>query len=241
MRVLLVDDHPVVRLGLRFVLESHLGCEVTEVGDADVAADLARSGTFDLLIIDVRLDGRDGLWVVDRVRDARPDVPILMISTYDDPHQVQAAIDRGVNGYLLKEASPSQLEEAVEVAMSGRGLYLHPSAAASMRTRVVPAAAGRLSPAEVEVLRMVAVGRTNGEIGIALFCSEKTVKARITSILRKLGVKNRTQAAAWALRAGLVESAAGSDGRGRSSIPAAEGHRESPTYGPRRGLHATAS
>lgn len=205
-RILLVDDHVVVRLGLRFVLEHTFSCEVVECGEARQAVGLALGGGFDLVILDVRLGDPDGLWALRQIRAEMADLPVLMISTYASPEYVQGAIESGANGYLMKEATTLQFQEAVETALSGRGLYLHPAAAEAVRTR--PAASttfGDLSERELEVLRMVALGYTNSEIGTALYCSEKTVKSRLTSILRKLGLTNRTQAAAWALREGLVD------------------------------------
>jgi DNA-binding NarL/FixJ family response regulator len=205
-RVLLVDDHAVVRLGLRFVLEENLGFQVLECGEGKQAAALALSGEFDLVILDVHLGEPDGLWVLDRIREGSTELPVLMISTFAAPDQVQASIDRGVNGYVMKEASPAQLQEAVEIALGRRGLYLHPTAAEAVRRRPVQVNAGQLSDRELEVVRLVAVGRTNAQIGAALFCSEKTVKARLTSVLRKLSLTNRTQAAAWALREGIIDT-----------------------------------
>lgn len=205
LRVLFCDDHAMVRLGLRYVLEHTFDCDVVECGDARQAVGLAGSGAFDLVLLDVRLGDPDGLWALEQIR-AASDLPVLMVSTFADPAAVQSAIDLGANGYLLKEATPAQLREAVEIARSGRGLYLHPTAAEAARSRR-PSQAGvfdSLTERELEVLRLVAVGRTNGEIGSELFLSEKTVKSRITSILRKLGLTNRTQAAALALREGLV-------------------------------------
>lgn len=203
-RLLLVDDHAVVRLGLRFVLEQTCGYDVVECGDARQAVGLALSGQFALVILDVRLGELDGLWVLGQIRVTLPELPVLMISTYASPEYVQGAIDGGANGYLVKEATPRQLEEAVSTALAGRGLYLHPVAAEAIRSRPATPVVSGLSDRELEVIKLVARGATNSEIGAALFCSEKTVKSRLTSILRKLGLTNRTQAAAWALREGLV-------------------------------------
>jgi len=207
MRVLFCDDHGMVRLGLRYVLEETFeNTEVVECGDATQAVGLAGSGEFDLVLLDVRLGEKDGIWALTEIRASHPDLPVLMISTYADPNAVQSALDLGANGFILKEATKAQLTEAVEIARSGRGLYLHPAAAEALRHRR-PSSAGpfeSLSDREVEVLKLVAAGRTNSEIGAELYLSEKTVKARLTSVLRKLGVTNRTQAAAMAMREGLV-------------------------------------
>jgi DNA-binding NarL/FixJ family response regulator len=208
LRVLFCDDHAVVRLGLRYVLEHTFGCEVVECSDARQVVGLATGDRFDLVLLDVRLGDPDGLWALARIREASPTLPVLMISTFADPPAVEAAIEGGASGYLLKEATPAQLREAVDTALSGKGLYLHPAAAEAVRSTTRATTSGSfhlLTPREIEVLRLVAVGRTNGEIGAELYLSEKTVKSRITSILRKLGLTNRTQAAAMALREGLVQ------------------------------------
>lgn len=207
--MLLVDDHDVVRLGLRFLLEARLGFEVVDCGFAAEAVARAQSEAFDLVMLDHRLDGTDSLWVLEQLRQRCPTVPVLMISTYVGAEQIRAAMQLGVSGYLPKEASPEQLEEAIDVALGGRGLYLHPVAAAAMRSLPVQSdVGGRLSDLELDVLRMVATGSTNDSIAAALHCTVKTVKTRLTSILRILGLRNRTEAAAWALRTGLVEGLA---------------------------------
>lgn len=206
LRVLFCDDHGMVRLGLRYVLEEAIHSEVVECGDAQQAVGLASNGTFDLVLLDVRLGEPDGIWALAEIRATQPDLPVLMISTFADPAVVQSALDLGANGFVLKEATRAQLVEAVEIARSGRGLYLHPAAAEALRHRQTDPAGPleQLTGRELDVLRFVAAGRTNHEIGESLFLSEKTVKARLTSILRKLGVTNRTQAAAVAMREGLA-------------------------------------
>ena len=205
-RVLLVDDHPVIRLGLRFVLEEHLDLDVSECGDATEAVRLARSGEFDLVILDVRLTEHDGVWVLEQLRSAGCQLPVVMISTFTERDRIERALALGASGYLVKEATPAQLREAVQVGLSGSGLYLHPAVADVVSGRTLHSSFDDLSDVELEVLKLVARGHTNAEIGQALHCSEKTVKGRITGLLRKVGARNRTEAAAWALRAGTIRT-----------------------------------
>lgn len=205
-KVLLVDDHELMRLGLRLVVESCLGHAVTEASSATEALDAVSDDVPDVVFLDVRMPDRDGLWVLDRLREEHPDVPVLMLSTFDEGEHIQAALARGAAGYLLKEASVRQVSEAIETAVEGRGVYLHPVAARRVlgARRVEPVE--QLTDREHEVLDLVVEGATNEEIGATLFVAEKTVKTHLSAILRKLGVANRTQAATKALREGIVSS-----------------------------------
>jgi DNA-binding NarL/FixJ family response regulator len=204
-KVLLADDHDVVRRGLSLLLESQFGLEVIEASNAQDAVAFARDPSVDLALLDVRLPGHDGLWALREIRSVRADLPVVMLSTFSDADYVQTAIEFGANGYILKEASTQQLRDALKTALSGDGLYLHPSVAHRVlqRRRSIERARG-LSDRELEVLRLVAVGSTNDDIATKLFLSEKTVKSHLSSIFRKLEVTNRTQAAAKALREGIV-------------------------------------
>jgi DNA-binding NarL/FixJ family response regulator len=207
-RVLLVDDHAVVRKGLVLLLQSTFGFEVVEAWTATEAVRLGTDESVELILLDVRLGDPDGLWALVRIKAQRPDVPVIMLSTYASDEYVRGALDGGACAYLLKEASVEQLRDAVETALSGQGLYLHPGA-----TQVLfdpPTRAERyasvLSERELTVLNLVADGATNDEVASTIHVSEKTVKSHLTSIYRKLHVTNRTQAAALALREGIVSS-----------------------------------
>jgi DNA-binding NarL/FixJ family response regulator len=208
-RVLLVDDHDVVRKGLRLLIERELGVEVLEAATAADGVTWGRDPSIDLVLLDVRMPERDGLWVLDEIRKARPEVPVIMLSTYTDEDYVYRSIEAGANGYLPKEASTHQLREAVETALHHRGLYLHPSVAhrALRRRRDGERYEEMLSERELAVLQLVADGETNERIAATLYVSEKTVKSHLSSIYRKLEVTNRTQAASKAIREKIVRDA----------------------------------
>ena len=124
-----VDDHELMRLGLRLVVESCLGHAVSEASSAGEALDAVHDDPPDVVFLDVRMPDRDGLWVLDRLHEESPDIPVVMLSTFDEGEHIQAALARGAAGYLLKEASVRQVSEAIETAVGGRGVYLHPVAA----------------------------------------------------------------------------------------------------------------
>lgn len=209
IRVLLVDDHEVVRKGIRLLVETFFEFEVFEAGSAQEGVALATSGTYDLILMDARMPEFDGIWAIRQIRQTDKELPILVLSTYDTEDYVDAALEAGANGYVLKESSTEQLREAVDTALSRRGLYLHPAVAQRVFVR------GRrsntrnedsLSARELEVLQLLSEGATNHEIAALLFVSEKTVKAHLSSIFRKMSVTNRTQAASKAIRERIVRS-----------------------------------
>lgn len=205
-KVLLVDDHSVVREGLRLLLETLLGLEVEEATGGDQAVSLAATQPFDVVLLDARMPGHDGIWTLQQLKAAHPQLPVLMLSTYDTEEYVDQALASGAAGYLLKDSSSQQLGEAIETALSHRGVYLHPAVAQRVlaRGRGGDTDAHHLSERELEVLQLLASGSTNDDIATALFISEKTVKSHLSSIFRKLRVTNRTQAASKAIREKLV-------------------------------------
>ena len=206
--VLLVDDHAVVREGLRLLLETLLGLQVVQAGSGTEALAIATSRHIDVALLDARMPEHDGVWTLQQIKKVKPDLPVLMLSTYDTEEYVDRALESGASGYLLKESSSQQLSEAIETALSGRGVYLHPSVAQrvlSRRQQQSERAANPLSRRELEVLQLLAAGATNDDIARTLFLSEKTVKSHLSSIFRKLAVTNRTQAAAKAIRENLVD------------------------------------
>ena len=204
--VLLVDDHSVVREGLRLLLETLLKMNVLEASSGPEALEVLEASRVDVVLLDSRMQEHDGIWTLAKMKASHPDLPVMMLSTYDTEEYVDRSLAAGACGYLLKEASSQQLTEAVETALSGRGVYLHPAVA----QRVLARGRGEdkngqgLSERELEVLQLLAKGATNDQIAGELFLSEKTVKSHLSSIFRKLRVTNRTQAASKAIRERLV-------------------------------------
>jgi DNA-binding NarL/FixJ family response regulator len=205
--VLLVDDHSVVREGIRLLLETLLKMRVVEASSGPEALSVLGSETVDVVLLDARMPEHDGIWTLNKIREGYPDLPVLMLSTYDTEEYVDQSLAAGAAGYLLKEASSQQLAEAIETALSGKGVYLHPAVAQRVlaRGRGEEKDGSGLSERELEVLQLLAKGSTNDEIATALFLSEKTVKSHLSSIFRKLRVSNRTQAASKAIRERLVK------------------------------------
>ena len=204
LKVLLVDDHELMRAGLRMLIESCLGHRVVEASSAAEALEIAREDQPDVIFLDVRMPGLDGLWALERFREHCPDVPVLMLSTFDDGEHIQASLTRGAAGYVLKEASVRQVSDAIDTAVEGRGVYLHPIAAQRLLDVRRDDLTEHLTARERDVLRLLVEGASNDEIASRLFITEKTVKTHLSAVFRKLGVVNRTQAAMKAMKEGLV-------------------------------------
>ena len=199
IRVLLVDDHPVVRAGLRALIDGFDDVSVVEeAGDGRQALqwlDPAHPLDVDLVIMDIQMPVLDGIGATRRIR-AAGGPPVLILTTYDSDSDIVAAIDAGASGYLLKDADPERIRQAVTEAAAGR-TALAPEIAARLvdRMRRPPAA---LSNREREILTLLARGSSNREIARELFISEATVKTHLNHIYTKLGVANRTAAIAEA-------------------------------------------
>jgi DNA-binding NarL/FixJ family response regulator len=214
-RVLIADDQVLVRGGLRMILEAQPDIEVVgEAGDGSEALDQARELQPDLVLMDVRMPGLDGLEATRLLlaaRDPRPKV--LMLTTFDLDEYVYQAIRAGASGFLLKSTPPPQLVEGVRVVMAGDAL-LSPEITRRLLDRFTkrpPPSAGappeleELTQRELEVLRLIADGRSNAEIAAALVLSEATVKTHVNHILTKLRLRDRVQAVALAYRSGLMD------------------------------------
>lgn len=204
VRVLVVDDHPVVRAGLEALLTAREEVEVVgSAADGAEAVTLARTLQPDLVLCDLRLGpGPDGVEVT-RSLLGDPGIPVLILTTYDHDRDILRAVEAGAAGYLLKDADPGDIVAAIVRAAAGDTSLdseLTERVVASMRTRQ----AG-LSEREVEVLALVAAGRTNREIAGDLFVSEATVKTHLVHVYGKLGVDNRVSAVARARSAGLID------------------------------------
>ncbi len=201
--VLIVDDHPVVRQGLRVLLEVQDGIEVAgEAADGDTAVALAASRAPDVILLDLKLPGRDGLAVLTELKVRASTARVLVLTSATDPASASLAMRSGAAGVLYKDVDPDALVRAIRSVHDGH-LLLAPGAAGPL-VRIPSAAWGgmdALTSREREVLAELARGRSNREIARALGVAEKTVKAHVSSVLAKLGVQDRTQAAILAVRA----------------------------------------
>jgi NarL family two-component system response regulator YdfI len=205
--ILLIDDHTVIRHGLRTLIESALGHRVLEAGSAEEGVALLQSASIDLVLVDARMPGEDGISFLKRSKTARPGLPVIVLSTYDTEEYVSGALENGASGYVLKDSTFDQLREAIDTALLGKGTYLSPLVAQRLwaRTRKGHAASNLdLSERELEVLSELVAGARNIEIAQNLYLSVKTVKSHLGSIFRKLEVTNRTEAVSKAIREGLV-------------------------------------
>ncbi len=211
IRVVVADDHEVVRHGLRLVLEG--AGDITVVGQAATGPEaIERTGALrpDLLLLDLRLPGLDGLEVLRRLRRTANPPRVLVLTAVDTRHDVLEAVAAGADGYALKQISPAQLVEAVRAVAGGQS-YLHPGvtaevlSAARARGPGTPASGWNLTRRELAVLALMATGRSNAEIAGKLFIGPETVRTHIKTILRKMGKHHRVEAVVAAAAAGLVE------------------------------------
>ena len=212
IRVMVVDDHEVVRLGLRTAVEMEEDMEVVaDVGDAQSALREAEIHRPDVVLMDVRMPGVDGIQACRLLRERWPDTRVVMLTSFSDEQAVFASIMAGASGYLLKNTRRAELLGAVRLAAKGESL-LDPAVAAPVLARLRELAAKEqdrevalLSGREREMLGLVAKGRTNKEIAASLIISENTARNHVSRILEKLGMSSRTEAATFAVQHGLLE------------------------------------
>jgi two-component system, NarL family, response regulator DegU len=226
MRIVIVDDHALVRRGMTYVVkEGFPDADVFETDSAAAALAAIREKVVDLALVDVRMPDFDGLELLRAIKTEWPTVPVIMLSTYENAPYVKRALADGAAGYLLKDATPEDLSQAINVAISGGGNVLSPrviqnlfedveSSGQSQNGQMGRRSEYNLTQRENDILALLSEGRSNRSIAQALFLSEKTVKAHLAAIFRKLGVTNRTQAAMVAVQMGVgpVPGSAVSDG-----------------------------
>ena len=204
IRLLIADDHAVVRTGLRHLAATFDDVElVGDAADGEEAVRLCAERAPDVVLMDLEMPVLDGIEATRRIRDAHPQVAVVVLTSFSDRGRILRALDAGAIGYLLKDAEPAELEKAVRAAAKGDAPLDPRAGRALLSARETSSPLDALSEREREVLALVARGLPNKLIARELSISEKTVKAHLTSIFRSIGVTDRTQAALWAERNGL--------------------------------------
>ena len=208
IRLIVVDDHEVIRTGLATLLADSDVEIVAEAGSGKECLDLLENTPVDVVLLDIRMPGLDGLQTLERIKDKHPETKVVMLSTYDNPTYIARSVALGACDYILKGSNREAMLETIRSAAKGESpsrLGELRRVAGTMRIRQtldddeVP-----LTQRETQVLRHVALGLSNKEIGRSLEISVETVKEHVQNILRKIAVSDRTQAAVWAVRRGLV-------------------------------------
>jgi len=208
IKVLIADDHEVVRAGLKTLLADTDVQIIGEVAGGDQAVRYVMANPVDVVLMDIRMPDGDGLTALGRIKLEKPEMPVLMLSTFDNPTYIARSVALGASGYVLKGCSKEELVAAIRTAASGESAWtrdeLRRVTGALATPRLAADVEVPLTQRESEVLRQLAYGLTNKEIAQALHISYETVKEHVQHILRKIGVSDRTQAAVWAVRKQLV-------------------------------------
>ncbi|MFC4303749.1 response regulator [Cohnella boryungensis] len=211
VRVLLVDDHEMVRIGLAAVLGTEEGIEVVgEAGNGMDGLRLAREYSPDVVLMDLVMEGMDGIETTRRVMEEMPDCRVIVLTSFLDDEKMYPVIEAGAFSYLLKTSRASEIADAIRAAARGQSVLESQVASKMMnRFRRPPQVASQphedLTDREMEVLKLIALGKSNQEIADELFIGIKTVKYHLTNLFGKLGVEDRTQAAIYAHRNGLAD------------------------------------
>lgn len=204
IRILVIDDHPVVREGISGMLAGQPDFDVVGMAaDGETAVTLHESLEPDVTLMDLRMPGLDGVGAIEAIRARQPAANILVLTTYDSDADILRAIEAGATGYLLKDTPRDDLFRAIRAAARGESV-LAPTVAARLMTRMRAPAEESLSAREIEVLQLVATGASNREVGKALHISTATVKTHLIHIYSKLGVDDRTAAVTTALERGII-------------------------------------
>jgi DNA-binding NarL/FixJ family response regulator len=204
---LIIDDHPIVRKGIRQILEEMPGkIHVTEAGNASEGLGKFRERTYDLIVLDINLPGRSGLDILEDIKLLKPDVKVLMISMYPEEQYAIRSLKSGASGYLIKESAPDELSIAVEKILKGQR-YITQSIAERIFDTVNTAELSyqSLSNRELEVMILIAKGKSLKEIGNLLSLSEKTISTYRTRILEKMNMKSNAEIVKYALQNKLIE------------------------------------
>jgi DNA-binding NarL/FixJ family response regulator len=211
LRLLIAEDHVVVRQALRVMLEMEPELQVVgEAPNGELALSLAHELKPDLVLMDIRMEGMDGVEATRRLRQELPDIGVLVLTGYGEDAVLLKAVEAGAHGFLLKDSSAVEVKDAIQRVVRGESLVT-PSLLRrllnefSQREREIPPAHGDLTPRELEVLEALAQGMSNEEIARELVISEKTVKTHLGNIFSKLHVEGRVQAMLYAIRQGLVK------------------------------------
>ena len=206
IRIVLADDHEVVRAGLRMLLDNEPGFEVVaEASDTDSARRYVHGHHPEVLVLDLNMPGGSSLEAIPAIREQSPDTQIVVLTMQKEPAFAREALSAGALGYVLKEAAHAELVEAVRRAAVGES-YLNPTLGARMASEPPPGPPDDLSPREVDVLRLIALGHTNTEIGERLYLSVRTVETHRSHVQQKLRLSSRAELVAYAIDRGLIST-----------------------------------
>jgi DNA-binding NarL/FixJ family response regulator len=208
IRVMIADDHNVVRAGLEQLLGANEDVEIVAAArNGQEAFDLCLEHSPDVVLMDLNMPVLDGIQATQRIRQALPSTRIVVLTSFSDRERILDALDAGAIGYLLKDAEPEELIQGIKAAARGESPLAPKAAGAVLQARVDSRPIEELSAREREVLVLVGSGIPNKQIARRLGISEKTVKVHLTNVFRRIGVEDRTQAALWAERHGLLRRA----------------------------------
>lgn len=208
IRLLIADDHEVIRSGLRHLFEGTEIEIVAEAASGQEVPGLVAEHRPDVVLLDIRMPDGDGLVTLQQLREAHPQLPVLMLSTYDNPAYVSRAVNSGASGYILKGSGREKILTAIRTAAEGESSWTREEMRRMTGAMAAPRAEGNLEAAltqrELDVLKLLATGFTNKQIAEQLGISYETVKEHVQHLLQKIGVTDRTQAAVWAVRSGVT-------------------------------------
>jgi two-component system response regulator NreC len=211
IRIVIADDHTVVRSGLRMLFEGENDLEVVaEASDVESARRCVRGHHPSILVLDLNMPGGSSLEAIPLIRQESPDTQIVVLTMQQEPAFARAALAAGALGYVLKEAAEDELVEAVRRAAVGDS-YLNPRLGARIASEPPPGPPDDLSNREVDVLRLIALGHTNAEIAEQMYLSVRTVETHRSHTQQKLGLSTRAELVGYALERGLISASTGSD------------------------------